>query len=166
MRAWGVEPVGTVRVGPAELRCVSVGKAEVPGLIDELPMIAALGARAHGVTSIYGAEELRAKEKEIFHAEENALAREQTLFASLVAAVLDESIALAQTADALAELDVLAGWAVLAREWDYARPELDESDVLEIVEGKNEPEACTAEGVDDGFLYSEPKMVICGKSRA
>ncbi len=85
----------------------------------------------------YVTEELRAKEKEIFHAEENALAREQTLFASLVAAVLDESVALAQTADALAELDVLAGWAVLAREWDYARPELDESDVFEIVEGRH-----------------------------
>jgi 3-phosphoshikimate 1-carboxyvinyltransferase len=62
--AWGVEPVGTVRVGPAELRGVTVAKAEVPRLIDELPMIAALGARALGVTSITGAEELRAKESD------------------------------------------------------------------------------------------------------
>jgi 3-phosphoshikimate 1-carboxyvinyltransferase len=62
--AWGVEPVGTVSVGPADLRAVTIGKAEVPGLIDELPMIAALGARAHGVTSITGAEELRAKESD------------------------------------------------------------------------------------------------------
>jgi len=85
----------------------------------------------------YVTEDLRAKEKEIFHAEENALAREQTLFASLVAAVLDESIALTHSADALSELDVLAGWAVLAREWDYTRPELDESDVFEIVEGRH-----------------------------
>jgi DNA mismatch repair protein MutS len=45
--------------------------------------------------------------------------------------------ALAQTADALAELDVLGGWAVLAREWDYCRPELDEGDVLEITEGRH-----------------------------
>ena len=62
--AWGIEPVGTVRVGRADLRAVIIGKAEVPGLIDELPMIAALGARAHGVTSITGAEELRAKESD------------------------------------------------------------------------------------------------------
>jgi 3-phosphoshikimate 1-carboxyvinyltransferase len=62
--AWGVEPVGTVCVGPADLRAVTIGKAEVPGLIDELPMIAALGARALGVTSITGAEELRAKESD------------------------------------------------------------------------------------------------------
>jgi DNA mismatch repair protein MutS len=85
----------------------------------------------------YVTESLRQKEKEIFHAEENALAREQALFADLVAAVLDDSIALAQTADALAELDVLAGWAVLAREWDYCQPELDEGDALEIAEGRH-----------------------------
>jgi DNA mismatch repair protein MutS len=85
----------------------------------------------------YVTEDLRTKEKEIFHAEENALAREQALFASLVAAVLDESIALARTADTLAELDVLAGWSVLAREWDYCQPVLDESDTLEIIEGRH-----------------------------
>jgi len=85
----------------------------------------------------YVTEALKAKEKEIFHAEENALARERELFASLVAAVLDESVGLAQAADLLAELDVLAGWAVLAREWNYARPELDESDTLEIEEGRH-----------------------------
>jgi len=85
----------------------------------------------------YITEGLKQKEKEIFHAEENALGREKELFAQLVAAVLDESLALARTAAALAELDVLSGWAVLAREWDYCRPELDESDVLEIAEGRH-----------------------------
>jgi DNA mismatch repair protein MutS len=85
----------------------------------------------------YVTEDLRAKEKEIFHAEENALARERELFASLITAVLDESLALTRTAEALAELDVLAGWAVLAREWDYRPPELDDSDSLEISEGRH-----------------------------
>src|SRR5690606_26547989 len=64
-------------------------------------------------------DELKQKEKEILHAEEDALERERTLFNELITAVLDESLALSRTADALAELDVLAGWAVLAREWDY-----------------------------------------------
>jgi DNA mismatch repair protein MutS len=85
----------------------------------------------------YVTEDLRSKEKGIFHAEENALAREQSLFADLVAKVLDESIALAQTAETLAELDVLAGWAVLAREWDYCQPVLDDGDALEINEGRH-----------------------------
>lgn len=82
-------------------------------------------------------EELKLKEKEIFSAEEKSLARELELFTALVAAVLDESVALSATADALAELDVLAGWAVLAREWDYCRPDLDESDVLSITDGRH-----------------------------
>ncbi len=80
---------------------------------------------------------LKEKEKEIFHAEENMLAREQVIFAELVAAVLDESIALHDTAEALAELDVLAGWASLAREWDYCQPALDSEDALEIIDGRH-----------------------------
>lgn len=85
----------------------------------------------------YVTEDLKKKEKEIFSAEENALARELELFNALVAAVLDDFLALARSADALAELDVLGGWAVLAREWDYCRPELDDGDVLEISEGRH-----------------------------
>ena len=85
----------------------------------------------------YVTEELKLKEKEIFSAEENSLARELELFTALVGAVLDESVALMRTADALAELDVLAGWAVLAREWDYCRPALSESDDLVITDGRH-----------------------------
>jgi len=85
----------------------------------------------------YVTESLKQKEKEIFLAEENALSREKELFAALVQAVLDESVGLAETAEALAELDLLAGWAVLAREWGYSRPEIDEGDVLEIIDGRH-----------------------------
>lgn len=62
--AWGEEPVGVVATSPAELKAVSVGADEVPALIDEIPLIAALGATAAGVTRITGAEELRAKESD------------------------------------------------------------------------------------------------------
>ncbi len=62
--AWGVEPVGSVTASAADLRAVRIEEDEVPRLIDELPLIAALGARARGVTSITGAEELRAKESD------------------------------------------------------------------------------------------------------
>jgi len=85
----------------------------------------------------YVTEGLKQKEKEILHAEERATARELELFNDLVAAIIAQAPALHQTAGALAELDVLAGWAQLAREWDYCRPELDESEVLEIVEGRH-----------------------------
>jgi len=82
-------------------------------------------------------EDLKLKEKEIFSAEEKSLARELELFSALVAAVLAEAPTLTTTAEALAELDVLAGWAVLAREWDYARPELNEGDDLSITDGRH-----------------------------
>lgn len=85
----------------------------------------------------YYTEELKEKEKEIFHAEENANAREQELFSQLVAQVLENSAALRETAEALAELDVFLGWAAIAREWDYCRPELDQQSGLEIVEGRH-----------------------------
>ncbi len=85
----------------------------------------------------YITEALRLKEKEIFHAEENALARERDLFQELIAAALAEAAGLAAAAEALAELDVLAGWAVLARESNYCRPDLDEGDLLEITEGRH-----------------------------
>ncbi|MEO7414272.1 MAG: DNA mismatch repair protein MutS [Opitutaceae bacterium] len=111
----------------------------------------------------YVTDSLKQKEKEILHAEENALAREHELFATLVAAVLDDSIALSRTADALAELDVLAGWAQLAREWDYCRPTLDENEVLEIVEGRHpvveqmlkSPDSATAHGSSQSFVPND-----------
>ncbi len=58
----GPEPVGAVTVRAGVLRGVDIGGEEVPRLIDELPLLAALAARAEGVTSIRDAEELRAKE--------------------------------------------------------------------------------------------------------
>ncbi|MSU46957.1 MAG: DNA mismatch repair protein MutS [Lacunisphaera sp.] len=85
----------------------------------------------------YVTEELKLKEKEIFSAEEKSLARELELFDRLVGAVLAVAATLTRTADALAELDVLAGWAVLAREWDYCRPQLDEGEVLGITDGRH-----------------------------
>jgi 3-phosphoshikimate 1-carboxyvinyltransferase len=63
-RGWGTEPVGRVTTGSAELVAVEVGADEVPRLIDELPLVAVLGARARGATRISGAEELRAKESD------------------------------------------------------------------------------------------------------
>ena len=58
------EPVGTVRVSPADLKAVTVTAQEVPSLIDELPLVACLAARADGETQITGASELRVKESD------------------------------------------------------------------------------------------------------
>ncbi len=56
------ELVGEVEVRQAPLKGVTIDKAEVASLIDELPMLAVLAAYAEGVTEVRGAEELRVKE--------------------------------------------------------------------------------------------------------
>jgi 3-phosphoshikimate 1-carboxyvinyltransferase len=57
------EPRGTVRVRPAPLRSLTIAPAAVPGLIDELPVLAVLGTRVTQVT-VRGAADLRAKESD------------------------------------------------------------------------------------------------------
>jgi DNA mismatch repair protein MutS len=85
----------------------------------------------------YVTDSLRQKEREILHAEDNTLLREKEILEALIAAVLAESQALASTAEALAEVDVLAGWACIARDWGYCRPEIDDGDSLAIADGRH-----------------------------
>ncbi len=60
----GGEPVADLEVASASLRGVEIGAAQVPALIDELPLLAVLAARAEGETRITGAAELRVKESD------------------------------------------------------------------------------------------------------
>jgi 3-phosphoshikimate 1-carboxyvinyltransferase len=57
------EPMGTIVVAGDRMGTVEIGPREVPGLIDELPAIAALAAHGGQVT-VRGAEELRVKESD------------------------------------------------------------------------------------------------------
>lgn len=82
-------------------------------------------------------QELREKEREILHAQEYALAREQELFGQIVAHTLEYAPKLAKAAEILARIDVFRGWAEIAREWDYCRPSVDASDTIEISEGRH-----------------------------
>jgi 3-phosphoshikimate 1-carboxyvinyltransferase len=59
----GGEPSGTVTVEHDQVRPVSIGPAQVPGLIDELPALAVLAARG-GHVAVSGAAELRIKESD------------------------------------------------------------------------------------------------------
>ncbi len=63
-REEGGEEVGDLIARASDLRGVEIGGAEVPSLIDEVPILAALAARAAGETRITGAAELRAKESD------------------------------------------------------------------------------------------------------
>ena len=60
------EPVGTLRISAANVRSFHIDPAEVPGVIDEIPAFAALGALLpEGATmEVRGASELRVKESD------------------------------------------------------------------------------------------------------
>ena len=61
----GGEPVATIHAtGTDMLQAVTVGAAEMPSMIDEIPMLACLATRARGATVITGAGELRVKESD------------------------------------------------------------------------------------------------------
>jgi 3-phosphoshikimate 1-carboxyvinyltransferase len=64
----GGESVGDIHVGPTtpagRLLPVTIGADEIPTLIDEIPLIACIAARADGETVITGASELRVKESD------------------------------------------------------------------------------------------------------
>ncbi|HLS34447.1 MAG TPA: hypothetical protein VK039_12740, partial [Brevibacterium sp.] len=58
----GGEPVADLVVRPSALRGTRVTGEELPALIDEVPVLAVLAARAEGETVVTGAAELRVKE--------------------------------------------------------------------------------------------------------
>ena len=85
----------------------------------------------------YTNDVLKDREREILHAEEKAIAREIELFNELIVVILKHSEELKVTAHALAQIDVLIGWGVIAREWDYCKPSVDSSDSLLIDQGRH-----------------------------
>jgi 3-phosphoshikimate 1-carboxyvinyltransferase len=60
----GGEEIGSLRVRPARLRSTRITEAEVPTLIDELPLLACIAAGAGVELEITGAAELRVKESD------------------------------------------------------------------------------------------------------
>jgi len=59
------EPIGSLRVRYREPKSFEITPNEVPGVIDEIPGLAALAAMSPGVTmTVHGAQELRVKESD------------------------------------------------------------------------------------------------------
>ena len=74
-RRIGGEAGGDLDVRPAELVGTNVNAAEVPLLVDELPLFALLAVHAHGDSVLSGAAELRAKETDRIEAVVDGLRR-------------------------------------------------------------------------------------------
>jgi 3-phosphoshikimate 1-carboxyvinyltransferase len=58
------EPVADLIASPARLRATEISPAEIPALIDEIPMLAVLASRASGTTVFRQVGELRVKESD------------------------------------------------------------------------------------------------------
>jgi len=58
------EPIADITAEYSRLKGINITKDEVPGIIDELPMLAVLAAAAEGRTEVSGAKELRVKESD------------------------------------------------------------------------------------------------------
>lgn len=85
----------------------------------------------------YITPELKQYEETILGAEEKILAFETRIYADLVAQIQASVGVIQQNAKVLARMDILAGFALLAEERSYCRPEIDDSLSIEITAGRH-----------------------------
>ncbi|MFA6651063.1 MAG: DNA mismatch repair protein MutS [Bacteroidales bacterium] len=85
----------------------------------------------------YITEELKSYEEKILGAEERIALLEQEIFAQLMETIRRYIRPIQENSRILARLDVLLGFAILAREQKYCRPRVEESDVIDIHQGRH-----------------------------
>ncbi len=85
----------------------------------------------------YITPELKEHESKVLMAEERALALEQDLFEELRSAAASRVLALQELARTVAQLDVVASLAGVAREQEYVRPSIEDSTCFEVEEGRH-----------------------------
>jgi DNA mismatch repair protein MutS len=85
----------------------------------------------------YITAELKEHEDKILNAQEKIFQLEYELFVRLRDRVAERTGRLLQTAEVLAQLDVLASLAELAAERGYCRPELDDEPILNVEDGRH-----------------------------
>ena len=81
--------------------------------------------------------ELKEYERKVLGAQERSHALEQDLFREIVAQVAARTASIQQTAAAVGELDAILSFADRALAAGYVRPSVDDSDALEITDGRH-----------------------------
>lgn len=99
--------------------------------------------------------ELAELEGRIARAHDAALETEIAIFARLRQAVLDNTDLLRDAADALAEIDLTAGLAILAAERNYCRPKVDTSLAFDIKGGRHPVVEQTLGAAGDTFVVND-----------
>lgn len=113
----------------------------------------------------YITPELKQYEETILGAEEKILAIETSIYAGLIAHIQDKISEIQTNASTLAQLDVLAGFAKLARSASYCRPELNDTLEIKIEQGRHPViESMMEEGqeyvANDLYLDNNTQQVI------
>jgi DNA mismatch repair protein MutS len=85
----------------------------------------------------YITEELKEYEAKILGAEERILAIEQQLFSELVLFISKYIKPIQQNAFQIAQIDCLSGFSILASTQNYKRPEINDSFILDIKDGRH-----------------------------
>ncbi len=110
----------------------------------------------------YITQELKELESKILGAHERLITLEHRLFSELLQTIGGQLDRIQRTANAVAELDVLAALAQVAAENNYCRPIVDESDELRIVEGRHP----VVEQMLKGSLFVPNDTTLnCGEDR-
>jgi len=82
-------------------------------------------------------QELKEYESKILGAEERLKNLEYQLFQEIIAEVQKETTLLSKASHALAIADFLVSHAIAAKRYNYVKPSIDESGVIEIIEGRH-----------------------------
>ncbi|MCP4724114.1 MAG: DNA mismatch repair protein MutS [bacterium] len=85
----------------------------------------------------YITPEMKEKEEKILNAEEKMVRFESELFEKLRSVIAEETASLQQNAELIANLDVLCGFARIAEENEYCKPEIVKSHELKIIESRH-----------------------------
>jgi DNA mismatch repair protein MutS len=85
----------------------------------------------------YITEELKNYEEKVLGAEERICTLEFTLFQEIRELVAGQAVRISRTADGVATLDVLLSLATVADERNYCKPQVDDSDIIDIRDGRH-----------------------------
>ena len=126
------------------IKTLRVRRNSVFGFYIEISKAAAAGAppeyeRRQTLTNAerFTTPELKEYERKVLGAQERSHALEQDLFREIVAQVAARTASIQQTAAALGELDAILSFADRALAAGYVRPVVDDSDALEITDGRH-----------------------------
>lgn len=100
-------------------------------------------------------QELKQKEDLILHAQTRSIEREKQLLNELVDTILKESVALQETAQTLAYVDLFTSWADIARTEHYVCPLVDDSMEFVIEDGRHPIVEKVLRQTGQGFIVND-----------